>query len=163
MPQNNCYMNGVFTILLISYGIILTSQIKTTQVQSHRIDTIYVSHKNLENSLYNDKPNTADTDTQLILDKQQLTIKTILFNNKQLEERIDNLKLMMIKFYNQMDYFKSINDNSSKKLEIATDIITLYQNITISQFQKNQLAIVNVNHDLHDVNARLKLVEDYIK
>jgi hypothetical protein len=163
MPQNNCYMNGVFTILLISYGIILTSQIKTTQVQSQRIDTIYVSHKNLENSLYNDKPNTADTDTQLILDKQQLTIKTILFNNKQLEERIENLKLLMIKFYNQMDYFKSINDNSSKKLEIATDIITLYQNITISQFQKNQLAIVNVNHDLHDVNARLKLVEDYIK
>ena len=163
MPQNNCYMNGVFTILLISYGIILTSQIKTTQVQSQRIDTIYVSHKNLENSLYNDKPNTADTDTQLILDKQQLTIKTILFNNKQLEERIDNLKLLMIKFYNQMDHFKSINDNSSKKLEIATDIITLYQNITISQFQKNQLAIVNMNHDLNDVNARLKLVEDYIK
>ena len=147
MPQNNCYMNGVFTILLISYGIILTSQIKTTQVQSQRIDTIYVSHKNLENSLYNDKPNTADTDTQLILDKQQLTIKTILFNNKQLEERIENLKLLMIKFYNQMDHFKSINDNSSKKLEIATDIITLYQNITISQFQKNQLAIVNMNHD----------------
>jgi hypothetical protein len=162
MPQNNCYMNAVLALLII-YGIVLTAQIKTTQVQSHRIDTIYVSHKNLENSLYNDKSSNSDTDTQLILDKQQLTIKTIQFNNKQLEERMYNLKLLMIKFYDQMDKFKLVNDNSSKKLEIATDIITLYQNITISQFQKNQISLFNLKSDLTDLGSRLKLVEDYIK
>ena len=145
MPTNNCYMNSVFTILLISYGVILTNQLINTQKQANLINSIYTSHKHLEEDIYNSLYATKHSDNadfQLKLDKQQLTIDTILFNHKQIEERIEKFKQFIVIFNKHLE--KQMNEYHFKNMTFENDIAT---------------RLVNLKNDIDYINSRINLLE----
>ena len=53
-----------------------------------------------------------------------------------------------------------MNENSSQKLTLATDIIKLYQNITISEYAKTQQSMYNIKSDIEYINSRVNILEN---